>query len=87
MDAGEIGPHVSDRIINAVDCWSKIWNKEGVEPYLPNFNGVLPPITGARIRAVLNRMTDGKAKGYDSWTPAELRALPGTVYCMLLLVF
>ena len=24
-------------------------------------------------------MTDGKAKGYDSWTPAELRALPDTL--------
>ena len=83
MSEGQFGPHVSDRIRNAVDCWSRIWNKEGVEPYLPNFNGVLPPITGARVRAVLNRMTDGKAKGYDSWSPAELRALPDTLLSAL----
>eukprot|EP00972_Heterocapsa_arctica_P095261 14048646-Heterocapsa_arctica.AAC.1 len=35
-------------------------------------------ITEDEIRRVINRLVDGKAKGVDGWSPAELRALSRT---------
>eukprot|EP00972_Heterocapsa_arctica_P073856 10903278-Heterocapsa_arctica.AAC.1 len=32
-------------------------------------------ITEDEIRRMINRLVDGKAKGVDRWSPAELRAL------------
>ena len=75
MHAGDVGPDITDRMEKAIEVWSTIWNTEGAGAYVPNFNGILPTITGERLRAVLNRMPDGKSKGYDSWAPNELRAL------------
>jgi hypothetical protein len=37
--------------------------------------GKLDPITWEEIESVVNHLSDGKAKGTDSWSPAELRAL------------
>ena len=56
----------------------KIWNDDVEGAYVPNFGHVLPAISGARLRKVLNEMPGGKSKGYDSWAPNELRALPDT---------
>ena len=36
----------------------------------------VPPIQGAHVRKVLQRLKSGKAKGPDGWTPRELEALP-----------
>eukprot|EP00972_Heterocapsa_arctica_P063223 9327903-Heterocapsa_arctica.AAC.1 len=35
----------------------------------------MPLITEDEVRRVVNHLTDGKAKGIDGWSPAELRAL------------
>eukprot|EP00972_Heterocapsa_arctica_P100073 14757679-Heterocapsa_arctica.AAC.1 len=35
-------------------------------------------ISADKVRRVVNRLVDGKAKGVDSWSPAELRALSQT---------
>ena len=35
----------------------------------------MEPISWVEIEEVINRLADGKAKGADSWSPAELRAL------------
>eukprot|EP00972_Heterocapsa_arctica_P004124 612884-Heterocapsa_arctica.AAC.2 len=35
----------------------------------------MEPITAEEIRRFANRLVDGKAKGVDGWSPAELRAL------------
>eukprot|EP00972_Heterocapsa_arctica_P100053 14754629-Heterocapsa_arctica.AAC.1 len=32
-------------------------------------------ITEDEVRRVVNNLTDGKTKGIDGWSPAELRAL------------
>eukprot|EP00972_Heterocapsa_arctica_P049478 7282586-Heterocapsa_arctica.AAC.1 len=38
----------------------------------------MEPIRADEIIIVVNRLTDGKAKGVDGWSPAELRALSQT---------
>eukprot|EP00972_Heterocapsa_arctica_P087137 12847377-Heterocapsa_arctica.AAC.1 len=38
----------------------------------------MPLITEDEVRRVVNNMADGKAKGIDGWSPAELRALSKT---------
>eukprot|EP00972_Heterocapsa_arctica_P115349 16447232-Heterocapsa_arctica.AAC.1 len=35
-------------------------------------------ITEDEVRRVVNKLSDGKAKGVDGWSPAELRALSRT---------
>eukprot|EP00972_Heterocapsa_arctica_P027661 4068466-Heterocapsa_arctica.AAC.1 len=35
----------------------------------------MPLITEDKVRRVVNKLTDGKAKGIDGWSPAALRAL------------
>ncbi len=35
----------------------------------------MPKITEDEVRRVVNNLADGKAKGMDGWTLAELRAL------------
>eukprot|EP00972_Heterocapsa_arctica_P092571 13651610-Heterocapsa_arctica.AAC.1 len=35
----------------------------------------MPLITEDEVRRVVNNLADGKAKGVDAWSPAELRAL------------
>ena len=51
-----------------------LWKSDVVEiAELPE--GKLDPITWEEIEAVVNHLSDGKAKGTDSWSPAELRSL------------
>eukprot|EP00972_Heterocapsa_arctica_P015905 2345246-Heterocapsa_arctica.AAC.1 len=38
----------------------------------------MPLITEDEVRRVVNNIADGKAKGVDGWSPAELRALSRT---------
>eukprot|EP00972_Heterocapsa_arctica_P091458 13492494-Heterocapsa_arctica.AAC.1 len=38
----------------------------------------MPLITEDEVRRVVNNLADGKAKGIDGWSPAELRALSRT---------
>eukprot|EP00972_Heterocapsa_arctica_P029694 4373267-Heterocapsa_arctica.AAC.1 len=38
----------------------------------------MEPITAYEIRRVVNILVDGRAKGVDGWSPAELRALSQT---------
>eukprot|EP00972_Heterocapsa_arctica_P015125 2226436-Heterocapsa_arctica.AAC.1 len=38
----------------------------------------MPLITEDEVRRVVNNLADGKAKGVDGWSPAELRALSRT---------
>ena len=43
---------------------------------LPKFGSTkMPRITEEEVRKVVNHLADGKAKGVDGWSPAELRAL------------
>ena len=75
MSVGDSGADITDRLKRAVEAWSAIWNDSEAGAYVPKFGDVLPPITGERVRSVINKMPDGKSKGYDSWAPNELRAL------------
>eukprot|EP00972_Heterocapsa_arctica_P039136 5764200-Heterocapsa_arctica.AAC.1 len=49
----------------AEETWGGLWAVDAEE--LPKF-----------IRRVVNNLADGKAKGVDGWSPAELRALSRT---------
>ena len=62
------------RLKVASDAWGELWKCDVVEvAELPE--GKLDPITWDEIEAVVNHLSDGKAKGTDSWSPAELRSL------------
>ena len=65
---------VRERLKVASQAWGDLWKSETVEiAELPE--GKLDPITWEEIESVVNHLSDGKAKGTDSWSPAELRAL------------
>eukprot|EP00972_Heterocapsa_arctica_P045937 6778802-Heterocapsa_arctica.AAC.1 len=58
----------------AEETWLGLWAVEA--EYLPKFtNQQMPVITEDEVRRVVNNLTDGKAKGVDGWSPAELGAL------------
>eukprot|EP00972_Heterocapsa_arctica_P007194 1050086-Heterocapsa_arctica.AAC.1 len=58
----------------AEKSWGGLWAVEAED--LPTFtNNKMPLITEDEVRRVVNNLTDGKAKGIDGWSPAELRAL------------
>eukprot|EP00972_Heterocapsa_arctica_P049467 7281097-Heterocapsa_arctica.AAC.1 len=58
----------------AEETWGGLWAVEAEG--LPKFtNQTMPLITEDEVRRVVNNLTDGKAKGIDGWSPAELRAL------------
>eukprot|EP00972_Heterocapsa_arctica_P108493 15977046-Heterocapsa_arctica.AAC.1 len=58
----------------AEETWGGLWAVEAED--LPKFtNQRMPIITEDEVRRVVNNLTDGKAKGIDGWSPAELRAL------------
>eukprot|EP00972_Heterocapsa_arctica_P091315 13473646-Heterocapsa_arctica.AAC.1 len=57
----------------AEETWGGLWAVEAGD--LPRFNKQkMPIITEDEVRRVVNHSTDGKAKGIDGWSPAELRA-------------
>jgi hypothetical protein len=65
---------MSDRMKLAEETWGGLWAVE-VED-LPHFGSTkMPIITEDEVRRVVNNLTDGKAKGIDGWSPAELRSL------------
>eukprot|EP00972_Heterocapsa_arctica_P052767 7767024-Heterocapsa_arctica.AAC.1 len=58
----------------AEETWGGLWAVEAEE--LTKFtNQKTPLITEDEVIRVVNDLTDGKAKGIDGWSPAELRAL------------
>ena len=58
----------------AEETWGGVWAVEAED--LPSFqNKSMPLITEDEVRIVVNNLADGKAKGVDGWSPAELRAL------------
>eukprot|EP00972_Heterocapsa_arctica_P021988 3233941-Heterocapsa_arctica.AAC.1 len=58
----------------AEETWGGLWAVDAEE--LPTFaNQKMPLITEDEVRRVVNNLTDGKTKGIDGWSPAELRAL------------
>eukprot|EP00972_Heterocapsa_arctica_P107891 15890393-Heterocapsa_arctica.AAC.1 len=64
---------MKDRMKLAEETWGRLWAVEAEE--LPKFNSQkMPMITEDEVRRVVNNLTDGKAKGIDGWSPAELRA-------------
>lgn len=64
---------VKDRFKIAAEAWGDLWKPDKVSVgELPD--GKLDPITWEEIEAVVNHLSDGKAKGTDSWSPAELRS-------------
>eukprot|EP00972_Heterocapsa_arctica_P106647 15708707-Heterocapsa_arctica.AAC.1 len=66
---------MKDRLKEAAKAWGGLWAVEAED--LPDFEKVpMAPITEDEVRRVINRLADGKAKGVDEWSPAELRALP-----------
>eukprot|EP00972_Heterocapsa_arctica_P036668 5399093-Heterocapsa_arctica.AAC.1 len=65
---------MKDRMKLAEETWGGQWAVEAEE--LPKFtNQQMPLITEDEVRKVVNNLTDGKGKGVDGWSPAELRAL------------
>eukprot|EP00972_Heterocapsa_arctica_P094632 13954074-Heterocapsa_arctica.AAC.1 len=68
---------MKDRLKLAEETWGGLWVVDAEE--LPTFDKQrMPLITEDEVRRVLNNLTDGKAKGIDGWSPAELRALSNT---------
>ena len=64
---------VRDRLKVAAEAWGGLWkDSSAFDVHIPE--GGLEPITWVEIEVVINRLADGKAKGADSWSPAELRA-------------
>eukprot|EP00972_Heterocapsa_arctica_P033919 4994083-Heterocapsa_arctica.AAC.1 len=61
-------------ILNLAEkTWGGLWAVEAED--LPKFNKQnMPIITEDEVRRVINNLADGKAKGIDGWSPAELRA-------------
>eukprot|EP00972_Heterocapsa_arctica_P100155 14768608-Heterocapsa_arctica.AAC.1 len=65
---------MKDRMKLAEETWGGLWAVEAEE--LPKFtNQNMIVITVDEVRRVVNNLTDGKAKGIDGLSPAELRAL------------
>eukprot|EP00972_Heterocapsa_arctica_P068425 10110508-Heterocapsa_arctica.AAC.1 len=65
---------MNDILKLAEETWEGLWAVEAED--LPKFsNKKMPLITEDEVRRVVNNLTDGKAKGIDGWSPAELRAL------------
>eukprot|EP00972_Heterocapsa_arctica_P113837 16439369-Heterocapsa_arctica.AAC.1 len=63
----------ADRMKLAEKTWGGLWAVE-VED-LPHFEeSKMPIITEDEVRRVVNNLADGKAKGVDGWSPAELRS-------------
>ena len=62
------------RLSDARASWLRLW--DGGEPWVPQFNNPLPPITGTQVRDVVRHLRPGKAHGADGWRPQELAALP-----------
>eukprot|EP00972_Heterocapsa_arctica_P011394 1671464-Heterocapsa_arctica.AAC.1 len=61
----------------AEETWGGLWAVEAED--LPKFSGQkIQLITEDGVRRVVNNLADGKAKGVDSWSPADLRALSRT---------
>eukprot|EP00972_Heterocapsa_arctica_P025279 3724046-Heterocapsa_arctica.AAC.1 len=62
---------MADRLKEAEKTRGGLWAVEADE--LPEFEDQpMEPITEDEIRRVVNRLVDGKAKGVDGWSPAEL---------------
>eukprot|EP00972_Heterocapsa_arctica_P086856 12804523-Heterocapsa_arctica.AAC.1 len=58
----------------AEETWGGLWAVEAED--LLKFNRKnMPLITEDEVGRVVNNLTDGKSKGVDGWSPAELRAL------------
>eukprot|EP00972_Heterocapsa_arctica_P024358 3593191-Heterocapsa_arctica.AAC.1 len=61
----------------AEETWGGLWAVGAEE--LPKFSHqTMPLITEDEVRRVVNKLADGKAKGVDGWSPAELRSLSRT---------
>eukprot|EP00972_Heterocapsa_arctica_P057271 8450077-Heterocapsa_arctica.AAC.1 len=57
----------------AEEAWGGLWAVEAEE--LPKMNNQkMHIITEDEVRRVVNNLADGRAKGIDGWSPAELRA-------------
>eukprot|EP00972_Heterocapsa_arctica_P100661 14842051-Heterocapsa_arctica.AAC.1 len=57
----------------AEETWGGLWAVEAEE--LPKFSHQnMQLITDDEVIRVVNNLADGKAKGVDGWSPAELRA-------------
>eukprot|EP00972_Heterocapsa_arctica_P020976 3090435-Heterocapsa_arctica.AAC.1 len=57
----------------AEETWGGLWAVDAKE--LPKFSHQKMPLsTEDEVIRVVNNLADGKAKGVDGWSPAELRA-------------
>eukprot|EP00972_Heterocapsa_arctica_P078121 11522084-Heterocapsa_arctica.AAC.1 len=65
---------MSDILKVAEEAWGGLWVVDAED--LPQFEDEeMGPITADKTRRIVNRLVDGKAKGVDGWSPAELRAV------------
>eukprot|EP00972_Heterocapsa_arctica_P016737 2469177-Heterocapsa_arctica.AAC.1 len=61
----------------AEETWGGLWAVDAEE--LPTFSHQqMPLLTEDEVIRVVNHLADGKAKGVDVWSPAELRVLSRT---------
>eukprot|EP00972_Heterocapsa_arctica_P005984 881108-Heterocapsa_arctica.AAC.1 len=68
---------ISDRLKEAAKAWGGLWAVDAEE--LPDFEQqYMDLITEDEVIRVISCLADGKAKGVDGWSPAELRALSRT---------
>eukprot|EP00972_Heterocapsa_arctica_P064451 9511917-Heterocapsa_arctica.AAC.1 len=60
----------------AEEAWGSLWLVDAEDCQRLNKKKTKKElITEDEVRRVVNRLADGKAKGVDGWSPAELRAL------------
>eukprot|EP00972_Heterocapsa_arctica_P056350 8312829-Heterocapsa_arctica.AAC.1 len=68
---------VADILKEAEEAWGGLWAVEAKD--LPEFEDQpMEIISEDEIIRVVNRLVDGKAKGVDGWSPADLRSLSRT---------
>ncbi len=65
---------MADILKEAEKAWGGLWAVEA-EDLFEFENQPMEIITEDNIRRVVNRLVDGKAKGVDGWSPAELISL------------
>ena len=66
--------NLTTRLRQATEVWGDLW--KGGRPHTTHPGDPLPPLTGADIRNVLNRLSGKRARGPDEWGPEELLTLP-----------
>ena len=65
---------LSGRLQSAAATWHLLW--KGGKAHTPSHHTALRPLSGGDLSKVLRKLSEGKAKGTDGWSPKEILSLP-----------